>query len=174
MVQEQVGADAPHRVEFVDAREFFAAVRAASEDIRRTSAAIERMRAREGVRAQGYSPATSGGGCDANRTDPLVSRMDYERRVSARVEAERRLVAAAECVIYGDQAGLGGVSALLGTAVADAMWWRYCSAEDWRCVADMTSRSESWCRQAVESALDVCDAYGIDAMRRGLGLACEG
>lgn len=161
-------------VEFADAREFFGAVRAAAEDSERTRLSLERMRAREGVRAQGYSPASSGGGGDVNRTDQVVSRMDYESRVSERMQRDLALVAAGASVIYGEEPGLGGVDALLGSATADAMWWRFCDGSDWRRVAYMTSRSESWCRQAVESALDTCDAYGIDAMRRGLGFACEG
>lgn len=89
-----------------------------------------------------------------------------------RLEEDYALIDRGCSVIYGsDQTGMGGVDALLGSATADTMWWRFCDGAGWNKVAREVGRSESWCRLAVETALDVCDQYGMDAMTQGLGIA---
>lgn len=161
-------------VSYTDAREFFEAARRAAQDIESASRQLERMRAAEGVRAQGYQPGVSGTRSDVNGTAATVARIDWEGRMEARLAEDAALVECAMGVVYGDPStGLGGVAALMGGPVADVMMWRYCRAQDWRWIAAMLDRSESWCRESAAAAMDVCDAYGIEAMRRGLGIACE-
>ena len=154
------------------ARDFFASVRAAADEAERTRNQIERMEAAEGVRAQGYTPGVSRSRADVNGTARVISRVDYESRMRRRLEEDYALIDRGCSVIYGsDQTGMGGVDALLGSATADTMWWRFCDGAGWSKVAREVGRSESWCRLAVETALDVCDQYGMDAMTQGLGIA---
>lgn len=161
-------------VTYTDAREFFLATRRAAQDIETATRQLDRMRAAEGVRAQGYEPGVAHTRADVNGTGATIARIDWEGRMRERLESDYALVESAMSVIYGDEeTGLGGVAALMGGAVADVLMWRCCRARDWRWIAAMLDRSESWCRESAAAAMDVCDAYGIDAMRRGLGIACE-
>lgn len=161
------------RREYTCARDFFDAVRSAAVDAERLSRQLARMEVREGVRAQGYDAQGRGTRSDPNGTAATVSRMDWESRVAERRDGDYRLIDSACLVIYGDgQTGMGGVSALMGAATADAIWWRFCGAASWREVAQKVEMSERWCREQVAAAMDVCDAYGMEAMRRGLGVAC--
>lgn len=161
------------RVEYADARDFFDAVRRAAVDAERIGRRLERMAAREGVRAQGYEAQGRGTRSDVNGTDATVGRMDWEGRIAARREQDYALIDSACAVIYGnDQTGMGGIASLLGSAAADAVWWRFCGAAQWREVAQRVEMSERWCRDQVAAAMDVCDAYGMEAMRCGLGVAC--
>lgn len=76
---------------YSDAREFFEAVREASAEAERARAALMRMEAREGVRAQGYEArGRSGGGAD--RTEATDARMDYEERMRRRLEEDYALI----------------------------------------------------------------------------------
>lgn len=161
-------------VTYADAREFFAACRRAAQDIDSATRQLERMRAAEGVRGQSYQPGVGGTRADVNGTGATIARIDWEGRMRERLEGDYALVESAMGVIYGDEStGLGGVAALMGGAVADVLMWRCCKARDWRWIAAMLDRSESWCRDSAAAAMDVCDAYGIEAMRRGLGIACQ-
>ncbi|MDY4041307.1 MAG: hypothetical protein SOY67_04310 [Collinsella sp.] len=155
---------------YTSARDLFEAAREAARDAERISRAVERMRSREQLRAQGYQPRTSGGG----RADPNAAtdaRVDYERRVARRREADLALMSYASSVCYGDGAYAGGVASLLTPAHADALWWRYVNAATWPETAEGTGMSERWCRDAVAVALDQVDAYGFGRVRSGLGLA---
>lgn len=156
-----------------DARQYFAAVRDAAGEAERTKRQIERMEASEGVRAQGYQPGVSSSRADVNGTSRVVARMDYEGRMRRRLDEDYALIDSATSVIYGEeQTGMGGIDALMGSRCADAVWWRFCDCAGWHKVAEMVGMSEKWCRDAVEAALDACDAYGIERMRAGLGVAC--
>lgn len=163
--RKQVG----YPYQYQSARDFFEAVRDASEDAERTSRTIRAMESREGVRAQSYGPRGRGGS-----HDPMAAtdaRMDYEERYRRRVEEDYRLIDEACDVIYGADQSTGGVGAILGAPYADALWWRYCAAATWPEVAEGAGMSERWCRDAVGVAMDVVDSYGLERMARGLGLA---
>ncbi len=160
------------RMEYRDAREFFSAVREASIDADRISRRLAQMEASEGLKCQGYGSTGHGSRADVNGTARTVARMDYERRVAARREADYALIDRACDVIYGaGQDGLGGIDALLGSAAADVMWWRFCAAATWETVCRECGVKDSWARYTVERALDECDAYGMWGMTRGLGIA---
>lgn len=161
------------RTEYARAADFFDAVRRAALDAERVTRRLAQMEAREGVRAQSYEAQGRGTRSDVNGTDATVGRMDWEGRIAARREQDYALIDSACAVIYGnDQTGMGGIASLLGSAAADAVWWRFCGAAQWREVAQRVEMSERWCREQVAAAMDVCDAYGMEAMRRGLGVAC--
>ncbi len=160
------------RTEYRDARDFFGAVREAALDADRISRRLARMEASEGPKGQSFDSCGHGSAKDVNGTSGTVARMDYERRVAARREADYALIDKACDVIYGaGQDGLGGIDALLGSAAADVMWWRYCAAATWDTVCAECGVKDSWARYTVERALDECDAYGMWGMTRGLGIA---
>ena len=98
-------------------------------------------------------------------------RMDYEARCRRRLEEDYELIDVACDVIYGSDQSTGGVGAVLGSAYADALWWRYCAGATWPEVADGCGMSERWCRDAVGVAMDVIDSYGLSRMAEGRGLA---
>lgn len=155
-----------------DARDFFESVRAAAIDAERIRRTLERMGAREQVRAQSYESRGGGShGSDAMRATD--ERMDYEARIRQRQEADYALIDAACDVIYGSgQDGDGGIEAMVGPAAADCVWWRYCAAATWKEVADGCGMSRSWCQSVgVPTALDCADALGMGRMVSGRGLA---
>ncbi|MGN0056458.1 MAG: hypothetical protein ACI360_08495 [Atopobiaceae bacterium] len=153
------------------ARDFFLAVRDASQEADRTMSTIRRMEAREGVRAQRYE-ARGRGGTRADAMRATDERMDYEGRYRRRVQEDYALIDLACDVIYGSEDQMsGGVGALLGSEYADELWWRYCNAATWPEVADGVGRSERWCRDADRVAMDCVDSYGLARVAAGLGLA---
>lgn len=153
------------------ARELFAAVRDAAIESRRAERALERMRAAEGVRAQGYEPRVSGGGAPSSGMGATDARMDQESRLSGRIEQDRALLDLASAVIYGHESGKGGVDALMGSAVADAMWFRFCAAEGWVQVADRIGYSVRQVSRLVDQGTDAVDFFGVRNCACGVGLA---
>ena len=55
----------------------------------------------------------------------------------------------------------------MGSAYADALWWRYCAGATWADVARGCRMSERWCRRAVETALETIDAFGMRRVAEG-------
>lgn len=160
---------------YASAREFFEASREASIDADRISRRLAEMEASEGVRAQGYDAQGRGSGRDVNGMRRTEARIDFERRVEARREADYDLIDRATSVIYGDdQTGMGGIDALMGGAAADVMWWRFCAAATWPEVCREAGVTDRWARQKAEQAMDMCDAYGMWGMVHGLGVAEAG
>lgn len=153
------------------ARDFFEEVRAASEEAERTRATLLRMEAREGVRAQGYEVrGSSAGGRD--RTSATDARIDYEERMGERLETDYALIDLACRVLYGSESGEGGVDALMGSAVADAISFRYVDARPWSEVATLMGYSR-WSRRSLrdlcQQGFDCIDSLGWDRVMGGRG-----
>ena len=159
------------RCTYAGAREVFEAARGASADAERISRRLGEMRAAEGLRGAG-PPGPHAARRDVNGMSRTEARVDYERRVANRRRSDLELVDRAAAVIYGGPRG-GGVEALLGPAVADAMWWRYCAAATWAEVGRECCVGERWARRACDAAIDTCDAYGMWGMVEGVGVAQE-
>lgn len=160
-----------------DAREFFEWVRRCAKEAERTRRAIERMESAEGVRGASLTPSVSHSREDVNCTGRTVARMDYEERMRGRVDECYRALDRACDIIYGSSERgheRGGVDALLGSAVADCMWWRFCAAADWDEVAASTGYSKSQARRLVDTGLDGCDFFGEEALKvSGVGKAMD-
>lgn len=159
--------------DYTSAREFFEAVRDASVEAERTRLTLLRMEASEGVRAQGYEPRTTGGG-NRDAMAKTDSRIDYEERMRGRIEADYELIDLACRVLYGEESGKGGVEALMGSAVADCLSFRYVDARPWREVADLmgySTGSEKRMRDLCQAGFDQIDAIGWDKVVRGFGIA---
>ena len=116
------------------------------------------MEAREGARAQTYAERVSVGG-ERDRMAHTDSRIDYEQRMAERLEADYALIDLACRVLYGSESGKGGVDALMGSAVADCISFRYVDARPWPEVAALLGYS----RWSVNSLRDLCQR-GFDAI----------
>ena len=150
------------------ARDFFEQVREAAKDAERTRRQLEAMESREGVKAQRYGASVQGGTSDPMA--PTDARMDREAVWHRRIERDYALIDEACAIIYGTD-NAGGIASLLGTATADAMFWRYCAAVTWDEVATNVNYSRPWCYQAVGVALEMVDALGVEMVKEGRGSA---
>lgn len=156
--------------DYTNAREFFHAVRDASIEAWKEYQAGEMSLAREGVRAQSYGIAVNPGAI-RDRMVATDARIDREAVMNRRVEEDYALMDLAVRLIYGEQAGKGGVEALMGSAVADCLNFRYVDARPWSEVAKMTGYSVRQCRRLVEQGLDAIDFYGWRNLMDGEGEA---
>lgn len=154
--------------EYPSARDFFETVRQASREAERTRLTLLRMEAAEGLRAQSYEvTGRSGHRADAMaRTD---ARIDYESRMDERIREDYELLDLACQVLYGAESGKGGIDALMGSAVADAMSFRYVDARPWSEVSALTGYSERQCMRLCEQGIDAADFFGLDNCMGGRG-----
>lgn len=160
----------PSLTDYQSARDFFTAVREASREAERTRLTILRMEASEGVRAQRYeADGRSGHRADSMaRTD---SRIDYEARMRDRISDDYELLDLACRVLYGEESGKGGVDALMGSAVADCMSFRYVDARPWSEVSALTGYCKRQCQRLCETGLDAVDFFGWENCLGGSGEA---
>ena len=168
---EVEGLDTPSYTDFSNAEDFFEAVRQASREAERTRLTLLQMEAREGVRAQGYEPRVSVGG-ERDRMAATDSRIDYEARMAERIEQDYRLLDMACAVLYGRESGKGGVDALMGSAVADCISFRYVDARPWKEVAALMGYSR-WSRRSLrdlcQRGFDCIDSLGWERAIEGVG-----
>lgn len=160
----------PRLEDYSDARGFFEAVREASREAERTRLTLLQMEAREGARAQGYEPRVMVGG-ERDRMAQTDARMDYEERMRERIEEDYALLDLACRVLYGEESGKGGLDALMGSAVADCLSFRYVDARPWSEVAALTGYSAKQCQRLCAVGLDACDFFGWINLVGGVGNA---
>lgn len=162
---------APSYSDYASAEDFFEAVRHASREAERTRLTLLQMEAREGARAQGYE-AQGRSGHLSDRSAATDSRVDYEARMSERVEWDYKLIDLACRVLYGRESGKGGVDALMGSAVADCISFRYVDARPWSEVAALLGYSR-WSRRSLrdmcQRGFDCIDSYGFERVIEGIG-----
>lgn len=163
--------DTPSYTDYASADDFFEAVREASREAERTRLTLLQMEAREVVRAQGYEARVMVGG-ERDKMSATDSRIDYEARMAERIEADYALIDMACELLYGRESGKGGVDALMGSAVADCISFRYVDARPWSEVARLLGYS----RWSVNSLRDMCqrgfdaiDALGWERVIEGIG-----
>ena len=155
--------------EFSCARDFFETVYSTSKSLARSRVTLAKMRAREGVRAQGYEPIPHGGVSD--KMAATDARIDLQDEISFREREFKELSELALEVIYGPKEERGGVSKLCGSETADAMALRFVDAEEWEEVADNMHFSARHCQRLCEAGMDVCDNVGLSRMAEGRGKA---
>ena len=161
----------PSYSDYANAEDFFEAVREASREAERTRLTLLQMEAREGVRAQSYAEHVSVGG-ERDHMAATDSRIDYESRMAERIEADYRLLDMACAVLYGRESGKGGVDALMGSAVADCISFRYVDARPWSEVAALMGYSR-WSRRSLrdmcQRGFDCIDSLGWERAIEGVG-----
>lgn len=160
----------PRFEDYSNARDFFETVREASREAERTRLTLMQMEAREGVCAQGYEPRVSMGG-NADKMVATDSRIDYEARMAERIEADYALLDMACAVLYGRESGKGGVDALMGSAVADCISFRYVDARPWSEVSALTGYSKAQCKRLCRQGMDAVDFFGWANCMGGSGVA---
>ena len=161
----------PYDIRFSCARDFFEAVRDASKDLDSMDSRLAALRAQTGLHAIRYdTPHVRGGQHDANAASDRF--MELERRFAKRRAEDRRMVDLAMDMLYGcERTGSAGLSALLDIRHADLLAMRYIYHETWPDVAAGTGMSERWCQNEIAPAFETIDAYGMQRVIDGLGLA---
>lgn len=112
------------------------------------------------------------GGGERDKMAATDIRIDYETRMSERIEQDYRLLDMACSVLYGRESGKGGVDKLMGSAVADCISFRYVDARPWREVAALMGYSR-WSRRSLrdmcQRGFDCIDSYGFERVIDGMG-----
>lgn len=155
---------------YTSAQDFFESVKAAAEEAQATELKLERMRAAEGLKGQSYTESTAHSREDVNGTDKVNTRIDFESRMNERLRDDLRLLDLADAVVYGKDV-YGGLDALLGTSYADIVWLRYRKALKWATVSRISGTSVRSCQAYAQAAINQLDAYGLDNVLQGLGIA---
>ena len=153
--------------EWTDARSLFGAARYARRDNERISSAIDRLRAREGLRAASLTPTGRGSCGIADANAATDARMAYEEDVAPRVADNDATISQARAVLL-------GLAAILGQGEADVLRWRYVEALSWDATSLMCSRSIRSCQDHANAALDFVDSNGIGATARGIDTVGNG
>ncbi len=139
------------------AREYFESIRAEVVRLERSRSILERLRAREGARAQSYEISSGSAGGDP--MDAVGSRMDMEGRMEARVSQAEAAIHEATAVLYGRD-GRGGVAKLKGSRYADAVCLYYVQGSTWAEAAETMMCSRQWCRALAAEAFGYIDRVG--------------
>lgn len=155
-----------------DARELFAAVYDAALERQGILRELERMGAREGVRAQSYEPMPRAGSI-SDKMGPTDARIDYEAAHDPLLEEDDALLALAESLIWGPGGGdmTGGVLHVMGYRTAKAIERHYVHLVPWPALAREWGMSESQCRRIADKGLDAMDYLGMVGAVRGVGRA---
>ena len=140
------------------AKEYFECIRAEVVKTDKAREMLERMKAREGAKAQSYQ---IGGGC-GDVSDPMESvsqRIDFEGKLRRRISDVEGSLDEACAMLYGAD-GRGGLAKLKGTHYADAICMYYCQAETWGYIAEIMQCSQKWCRKLCEVGFEFIDRVG--------------
>lgn len=119
---------------------------------------LARLKAREGAKTQSYVPGCNGAAADL--MDSISSRIDFERRLAARIAESRSAVDEACAVLYGTD-DHGGLAKFKGNRYADAVCMVYCQAMTWSDAAAVMQCSPKWCRELCNSAFAAIDSVGM-------------
>lgn len=140
------------------AKEYFEGIRAEVVKTDRAREMLERMRAREGAKAQSYH-AGGGSGYAAEPMDSIARRIDFEGRLEKRIAAAEEALDEACEVLYGKD-GRGGLAKLKGTRYADAICMGYLQAQPWPEIADIMQCSQQWCHELCNAGFVYIDKVG--------------
>lgn len=141
----------------MNAKEYFEGIRAEVVSTERAREMLERMKAKEGAKSQGYH---EGAGGDAS--DPMESvakRIDLEAIIAQRIaDAEAHIDEACD-LLYGKD-GRGGLAKLKGARYADAICMGYLQAQPWGEVAEIMQGSVRWCHALCDVGFAYIDEVG--------------
>lgn len=155
---------------YVRAEDLFAAARDASRERMSALRQIEILESKRGISSPGMGRGYSS--FDANRVSGTLDLLEYRRIMDSRIESDERLLSYATEVLYGDD-GRGGVASLLSSRHADAVFWRYLSAEPWKTCSACLAEPEPTLKRMCREVFELCDSLGLDRVIAGKGAACE-
>lgn len=139
------------------AREYFEGIRDEAVKIRQASDMLDRLKAKEGPKAQSLAPSSGHGSGDP--MDAVASRIDFEERLRARIAASKESVKRACDVLYGPNND-GGLAKLKGTRYADAICMGYVQAMSWDDVAEIMQCQPRWCQKLCDVGFVYIDNVG--------------
>lgn len=142
----------------MNAKEYFEGIRAEVVKTERAREMLERMRAKEGVKAQGYQES-GGSGYATDASLAIIQRIDFEQRLERRIADARKEIDEACAFLYGAD-GRGGLAKLKGTRYADAICMGYLQAQPWDEIAEIMQSSQKWCRKLCDVGFAYIDAVG--------------
>ena len=153
------------------ARDLLEAARSASDDYASCERQLIVLRARAehvggGVVAGSVGGATSPDGLE-RRVTALV---DREAELEGRMARDEAVIEAACELLYGED-GRGGLSALVPTFWADALWWHYLQGLKWVEVGEVLSYSPDHLKACARQAIEIADGYGVARAAEGRGIA---
>lgn len=141
------------------AKEYFEGIRAEVVSTDKAREMLERMKAREGAKAQ----SLQAGGSAGDAIDPMESvsrRIDFEGRLRQRIADAEAMIDEACIVLYGAD-GRGGLAKLKGAQYADAICMAYLQAEPWDEIADVMHSSVRWCHTLCDVGFAYIDSVGF-------------
>lgn len=145
------------------AKEYFEGIRAEVVKTERARETLERMRAKEGAKAQSYQ-VSGGSGDGSDPMDEIARRIDLEGNLRKRMADTERAVDEACALLYGED-GRGGLSKLKGTRYADAICMGYLQAQPWSDIADIMHSSKRWCHTLCDVGFAYIDRVGFAAVK---------
>lgn len=140
------------------AKEYFEGIRAEVVKTDKARDMLERMKAKEGAKAQSYTEGR-GGGEVSDWSLSILQRIDFEDRLQQRINDAQGMIEEACELLYG-QDGRGGLAKLKGTRYADAICMGYLQAQEWAEIADIMQCSQQWCRELCKAGFAYIDRVG--------------
>lgn len=140
------------------AKEYFEGIRAEVVETDRAREMLERMKAKEGAKAQSYQEGT-GGGDVSDASLAILQRIDFEERLHKRITDTKDAIDEACEVLYGSD-GRGGLAKLKGARYADAICMGYLQAQPWGEIAEIMQGSVRWCHTLCDVGFTYIDSVG--------------
>ncbi len=162
----------PPEVKLLPAKELFERARACSEDVEYLKRRLERMESSEGVRGASLTPTVSRSRADVNGTARVDARIDLEAATRERMDADYAVIDYACDVLYGTD-NRSGLSALLGTQVADLLWHHYLDGKSWGHAALTVGVAPRTTYRRASAALDLVDFLTPEVVMGGEGEAAS-
>ena len=128
----------------------------------------ERMEASEGVRGASPTPFIAGTRADVNGTARVDARIDFGAMARDRLAEDYAVIDYACAILYGED-NHSGLSALLGSQVADLLWHHYLDDESWETSAEKVGMPPRSCYRRAQSALDLVDFLSPEVVMAGEG-----
>lgn len=153
------------------ARELFEAARAASRDAEVIGRQLEAMGERALSLGGGGAGEQVSSTPDPHRMEGRVAALvDREREMLARQERDYAVIDLACRVLYG-HGGEAGLSSLVPAWWCDVLWWRYLGCAGWERVGAAVGYSAHRCWEVAQTAMEVCDGWGLVSVMAGRGMA---
>lgn len=140
------------------AKEYFEGIRAEVVKTDKARDMLERMKAKEGAKAQSYTEGR-GGGEVSDGSLSILQRIDFEDRLQRRINDAQGMIEEACELLYG-QDGRGGLAKLKGTRYADAICMGYLQAQPWNEIAEIMQGSVRWCHTLCDVGFAYIDEVG--------------
>ena len=151
------------------ARDLFEAARDASIDRDAAADQLRKMDARRFSTAR-RTDGTTSRGTPTDGSGASVAFLDFEKAARRRIAEDDELLRLATAVLFGRE-GAGGAASLVPARNADVVFQRYVAALQWNKVAAVCGVSPATAKRMAAEVFDVVDAYGVERVVEGVGVA---